>query len=150
VAALVPIKHLGTNGGGFFGANSAHPFENPNSWSNFLTCVNILIFPFSLVVMFGRMIRNTKHASVIYGVMLFLFLGMIAWAIGWDTLQPNPGLTERADASYTVNDPDAPGGKRTVSVPALAGLPVDQSLGNLEGKELRFGTSAGATFAAVR
>ncbi|HEX5272388.1 MAG TPA: potassium-transporting ATPase subunit KdpA, partial [Gemmataceae bacterium] len=55
VAAVIPIKHLGTNGGGFFGANSAHPFENPSGWTNYLTCVNILIFPLSLVVMFGRM-----------------------------------------------------------------------------------------------
>src|SRR5262249_9535419 len=46
VAALLPIKHLGTNGGGFFGVNSAHPFENPNAWTNFLECLNILIFPF--------------------------------------------------------------------------------------------------------
>ena len=60
VAAIIPIKHLGTNGGGFFGANSAHPFENPSAWTNFLTCVNILIFPFSLVVMFGRMLE--QHA----------------------------------------------------------------------------------------
>ena len=50
VAAIMPIKHLGTNGGGFFGANSAHPFENPSGLSNFLTCMNILIFPFALVV----------------------------------------------------------------------------------------------------
>ena len=61
VAAIIPIKHLGTNGGGFFGANSAHPFENPNAWTNFLTCVNILIFPFALVVMFGRMLQ--QHAA---------------------------------------------------------------------------------------
>src|SRR6185369_3816302 len=57
VAAVIPIKHLGTNGGGFFGANSAHPFENPSALSNFLTCINILIFPFSLVIMYGRMLR---------------------------------------------------------------------------------------------
>ena len=61
VAAIIPIKHLGTNGGGFFGANSAHPFENPSAWTNFLTCVNILIFPFALVVMFGRMLE--QHAA---------------------------------------------------------------------------------------
>ena len=61
VAAILPIKHLGTNGGGFFGANSAHPFENPTAWTNFLDCVNILIFPFSLVVMFGRMLE--QHAA---------------------------------------------------------------------------------------
>src|SRR3954454_649622 len=81
VAAIIPIKHLGTNGGGFFGANSAHPFENPSAWSNYLTCVNILIFPFALVVMFGRMLNNLRHAAVIYGVMMTMFLAMIGWAI---------------------------------------------------------------------
>src|SRR5262249_2762757 len=140
---------LGTNGGGFFGANSAHPFENPSAWTNYLTCVNILIFPFSLVVMFGRMIRNMRHAAVIYGVMMALFLVMIGWAIYWDTLHPNPGLTAHAPASYQVPDAAAPDGHVTVTTPEVAGLPVDQKLGNLEGKELRFGTSAGATYSAV-
>jgi K+-transporting ATPase ATPase A chain len=121
VAALLPIKHLGTNGGGFFGANSSHPYENPSAWSNFLSVMNYLIFPFALVLMFGRMLRQMRHAWVIFGVMMTVFIAMIGWGIYWDTLQPNPGL---------------------------ARLPVDQSLGNLEGKELRFGTSAGATFAA--
>jgi potassium-transporting ATPase potassium-binding subunit len=145
VAAIIPIKHLGTNGGGFFGANSAHPFENPSAESNFLTCVNILIFPFSLVVMFGRMIGNLRHAAVIYGVMMLLFVGMIGWAVYWDTLHPNPGLT--AHAVRQLPDPTTEGGQKTVA--AVAGLPVDQALGNLEGKELRYGTSAGATFSAV-
>jgi K+-transporting ATPase ATPase A chain len=149
VAAIIPIKHLGTNGGGFFGANSTHPFENPSALSNFLTCVNILIFPFSLVVMFGKMLGNLRHAAVIYGVMMVMFLVMIGWGIYWDTLQPNPALTAQPERVYDVVDPGAPKGKRTVSLPALAGLPVDQELGNLEGKELRFGTSAGATFSAV-
>jgi K+-transporting ATPase ATPase A chain len=140
VAAIIPIKHLGTNGGGFFGANSAHPFENPNAWSNFLTCFNILVFPFSLVVMFGRMIGNMRHALVIYGVMMLLFLTMIGWAIAWDTAQPNPALT--AQTGWSKEE----AGKE---IPTLAGLPVDQELGNLEGKELRFGTAAGATYSAV-
>jgi len=121
VAAIIPIKHLGTNGGGFFGANSAHPYENPSAWSNFLSVMNYCIFPFALVLMFGRMLHQMRHAWIIFGVMMLMFVAMIGWGIYWDTLQPNPGL---------------------------AGLPVDQSLGNLEGKELRFGTSAGATFAA--
>src|SRR6267154_1941559 len=56
VAAIVAIKQLGTNGGGFFGANSAHPFENPNSWTNVLECVLILLFPMAVLVMFGRMV----------------------------------------------------------------------------------------------
>jgi K+-transporting ATPase ATPase A chain len=168
VAALVPIKHLGTNGGGFFGANSAHPFENPSAWSNFLTCVNILIFPFSLVVMFGRMVGNRRHAAVIYGVMLLLFVLMIGWAVSWDTLRPNPGLTGGEGHVYKIAVPDKDGKPRSNWMAAnpgrrtaleadeskakradLVGLPVDQDLGNLEGKELRFGTSAGATFAAV-
>jgi K+-transporting ATPase ATPase A chain len=151
VAALVPIKHLGTNGGGFFGANSAHPFENPSAWTNYLTCVNILIFPMSLVVMFGRMIGNMRHAAVVYGVMMSLFLLMIGWAIYWDTLSPNPGLTAHPARTDTVAAVDADGKAvdRPIDTAAVAGLPVDQELGNLEGKELRFGTSAGATYSAV-
>ena len=65
-------------------------------------------------------------------------------------MKPNPGLTAHPKAGhYTIASATAPGGKRVVTLPAVAGLPVDQHLGNLEGKELRFGTSAGATFAAV-
>jgi K+-transporting ATPase ATPase A chain len=122
VAALIAIKHLGNNGSGFYGANSAHPFENPGPWANIASCATILLLPFASLVMFGRMLNNARHALVLGGVMALLLAGLISWAIYWDTLQPNP---------------------------ALAGLPVDQELGNLEGKELRFGTSAGATFAAV-
>jgi K+-transporting ATPase ATPase A chain len=158
VAALLPIKHLGTNGGGFFGANSAHPFENPNAWTNFLECLNILIFPFSLVVMFGRLIKNMRHATVVYGVMMLLFVVMIGWAVCCDTLQPNPAFTQRpalTDAqgrrfTVDVQPPDGDKEKKALAIPAVAALPVDQrELGNLEGKELRFGTSAGATFSAV-
>jgi K+-transporting ATPase ATPase A chain len=157
VAAIIPIKHLGTNGGGFFGANSAHPFENPSAWTNYLTCVNILLFPFALVVAFGKMLGNLRHAAVIYGVMMSLFVVMIVWGIYWDTLHPNPALTEQAALTDLDGKPlqieviDENGKKesRDLGAPALAGLPVEQRLGNLEGKELRFGTSAGATFSAV-
>jgi len=96
VAAIIPIKNLGTNGGGFFGANGAHPYENPSAWTNFLLCVTMMIFPFSLVIMFGIMIKNLRHALVIYGVMMVMFVTLIAWSIYWDTLQPNPGLTAHA------------------------------------------------------
>jgi K+-transporting ATPase ATPase A chain len=157
VAALLPIKHLGTNGGGFFGANSAHPFENPGAWANFLECVNILLFPFALVVMFGHMLRNLRHARVIYGVMMLIFVVMIGWAICWDTLAGNPGLMEHPELADTDGKPFAVGVqgadgevvKKPLPIPAVAGLPVDQALGNLEGKELRFGTSAGASFSAI-
>ena len=123
VAAIVAIKQLGTNGGGFFGANSCHPFENPTSLSNLLECVAILLIPMACVFLFGRMIHNMHHAAILTGVML-LFLGMfLTWAVLTDTLQPNPGL---------------------------AGLPIDQSgVGNLEGKELRFGRTAGPSWAAI-
>jgi K+-transporting ATPase ATPase A chain len=147
VGALLPIKHLGTNGGGFFNTNSSHPFENPSALSNFLSSVNILIFPFSLVVMFGKMLGNARHAAVIYGVMLVMFVGMIVWGIYWDTLCPNPALTGHPARTLVMRN--ARGHRITKHVPPLVGLPVDQGLGNLEGKELRFGTSAGATFAAV-
>jgi potassium-transporting ATPase potassium-binding subunit len=141
VAAVLPIKHFGTNGGGFFGANSAHPFENPNEWTNYLESVSILIFPFSLVVMFGRMLQQMRHAAVIYSVMLVLFLGMIGWAVHFDTQQGNRALEPQPERTQ---DKD---GKNVAALPAL---PVDQTeLGNLEGKELRFGNSAGATFSAV-
>ena len=144
VAAILPIKHLGTNGGGFFGANSAHPFENPNAWTNVLECVSILIFPFSLVVMFGRMLKQPRHAAVIYTVMMSMFVAMIVWAVMNDTARPNPALT--AHSEYTVKV----AGQPDKIIPAVGGLPVDQAgLGNLEGKELRFGPSAGPTFSAV-
>jgi len=150
VAAMIPIKQVGTNGGGFFGANAAHPFENPSAWTNFLTCLGMMLFPSTLVLMFGRMLRKMRHAVVIYGVMGVLLIGMIGWAVHWDALHPNPGITAHAaDDSYSVPSATAKDGKRAVPFPAVAGLPVNQELGNLEGAELRFGTSAGATFAAV-
>jgi len=67
----------------------------------------------------------------------------------FDTLKPNPGLTSHSGQSYEVLSSTAPGGRRSITVPPVGALPVDQHLGNLEGKEMRFGTSAGATFAAL-
>jgi K+-transporting ATPase ATPase A chain len=150
LAAFVPMKQLGTNGGGFYGMNSAHPFENPTALTNFLSCVAMMLFPYALVLMYGRMLGRPKHAWVIFGVMMVLMIGTIIWPIYYDTLQPNPGLTAHPVArTYDIPSATAPGGKRTVTLPAVAGLPVDQHLGNLEGKEMRFGTSAGATFCAL-
>jgi len=82
--------------------------------------------------------------------MMVLFIGTVVWAIYFDTMKPNPGLTAHpAGQTYEVPSASAPGGKRQVTIPAVAGLPVDQHLGNLEGKELRFGTSAGAAWGAI-
>jgi K+-transporting ATPase ATPase A chain len=125
VAAVLPIKHLGTNGGGFFGANSAHPYENPTSWTNYVEITNIMIFPLSLVVMFGVMLRRMRDALIIYGVMLLMFVLMVTWVGIFDAWQPNLAL-------------------------AKGDLPVDSvGLGNLEGKELRFGPGGAAMFVAT-
>ena len=150
VAAVIPIKMLGTNGGGFYGMNAAHPLENPSAVSNFFTTFAMMIFPFSLVLMYGRMLRRIRHSVVIYGVMLTMMVALIWWTIEWDTLQPNAAFTGTAtERSYQIADASDPSGKRTVTLPTVASLPVEQHLGNLEGKELRFGTSAGAVFAAI-
>ena len=113
VAAFVAIKQLGTNGGGFFGPNSAHPFENPTAWTNGLSMVAILLVPMASVWMFGRIIGSLRHAGAVFGVMLLLLalkVGVAAWA-------------------------------ETEPTPAFADLPVAQDAGNLEGKELRFAAS---------
>jgi len=150
VAAFESMKMLGTNGGGFFGMNAAHPYENPTGLTNFFNCLAMMIFPFALVLMYGRMLRHMRHAYVVFAVMLLLMAGTIFMSVYYDTLHPNPGLAGHPEArSYQIPSATAPGGKLDVSAPAVPGLPVDQHLGNLEGKEMRFGTSAGATYAAV-
>src|SRR5262249_17990842 len=109
----------------------------------------IILVPVASLLMFGRMLRNLGHARVIFGVMFALSALTIAWAISHDTMQPNPGLTAHREQNYQVQDPTTAEGRRDLSIPAVAGRPVEQSLGNLEGKELRFGTSAGPTWAAL-
>ncbi len=88
-ASQVAIKQLGTNGGGFFNANSTVPFENPTPLSNFLQMLAILLIPASLVFTYGRLIRNPRHAWLIFGIMLFLFFG---------------GLTASLLSEYTGNE----------------------------------------------
>ncbi len=149
VAAFESMKMLGTNGGGFYGMNSAHPYENPTAVSNFFDTLAMMIFPFALVLMYGRMLGKIRHSIVIYLVMLILTIGTIIWSVYFDTLKPNPGLTAHLAKTFSIANPAFPNGKMDISVPAISALPVDQHLGNLEGKEMRFGTSAGATFAAL-
>jgi K+-transporting ATPase ATPase A chain len=82
--------------------------------------------------------------------MMTLMIATIVWSVYYDTLKPNPAFTgNRTAQSYEIPDAKADGGKRTVTVSTVPALPVDQHLGNLEGKEMRFGTSAGSTFAAL-
>jgi K+-transporting ATPase ATPase A chain len=93
LAAFIPMKQLGTNGGGFYGANSAHPFENPTTLTNFLESVAMMLFPMALVLMYGRMLNKLKHAWIIFSVMMGLMIGTVVWSVYYDTYQPNPGLT---------------------------------------------------------
>jgi len=119
VAAVLSIKQLGTNGGGYFGPNSAHPFENPSALTNLLSNIAILLLPMAAVWFFGHSLRARRQAVTVFAVMLVLLVGMTGLAI----------RLEQAPAA------------------ALAGLPVAEGP-NLEGKELRFGADAGALWAA--
>ncbi len=121
VAAFVAIKQLGTNGGGFFGPNSAHPFENPSFFANAIECFCIVIIPMACVWMFGKITGRMKHALVIFIVMGSLVV-------------VKTGLAE-----YFENAPAR----------ALTGLSVVQNVSNQEGKELRIGTEASALWAVV-
>ncbi len=121
VASQEAIKELGTNGGGFFNANSAHPFENPTPLTNFIQILLIFSIPAALTYTFGMMTKNSREGWIIFGVMAFLFLLGVS-ILYWAESQPNP---------------------------ALAGLPLDHESGNMEGKEVRFGSAASALFAAV-
>ena len=83
VASQEVIKELGTNGGGFYNANSAHPFENPTGWTNWLQIYLILLIPFSLPRAFGRMVGNVKQGLIIAGVMAVLLVGSLAVNVGF-------------------------------------------------------------------
>lgn len=120
VAAFVAIKQIGTNGGGWFGPNSTHPFENPTFFTNMVECISILLIPMASVWMFGRITGRIRHAALIFAVMVVILVGSVSLAV------------------YFESSPTA----------AFTGLPVEHS-GNLEGKELRFGTSAGPLWATM-
>jgi K+-transporting ATPase ATPase A chain len=126
-ASQVAIKDLGTNGGGFFNANSAHPFENPTALSNFVILLSILQISAALTYTFGKMVKDTRQGWVLLGAMLVVFVPLLALCAQQEQAG-NPGLW---------------------------GLPVDQlgsvlhSGGNMEGKEVRFGISASTLYAAA-
>jgi len=121
VAALESIKHVGTNGGGFFGANSSHPFENPTPLSNLVEILCMLLLPMSLVYSFGLMLKNKKQAWAIFAAMAILFLLVLP-------------VIYMAESSGN---------------PALANAGLSQSMGNMEGKEVRFGIPESALFTDV-
>ncbi len=121
VASQVAIKMLGTNGGGFFNANAAHPFENPGAVGNFIQMLAIFAIGAGLTIMFGRMVGDERQGWALLAAMGLLFLTCIA-------------VTYWAESHAT---------------PAMVAAGMDQSAGNLEGKELRFGISASSLFAVV-
>ena len=120
-AAFIAIKQLGTNGGGFFGPNSTHPFENPNFWSNGLSMISLVLIPMACVWMFGQLIGRMKHAGVIFGVMLAFLLVKISGAAFFESAPTQ----------------------------AFASLPIMQDVGNLEGKELRLGAVTGPLWSVL-
>ncbi len=111
-ASQIAIKQLGTNGGGFFGVNSAHPFENPTAWSNLFEVASIILIPVALVFTFGHYVKDLRQSRAILACMLALFLIGGSTAL-WSEHQPNP---------------------------ALESAQVQQSA-PMEGKESRFGTT---------
>jgi K+-transporting ATPase ATPase A chain len=127
IASQEAIKMLGTNGGGFLNANSAHPYENPNTLTNFLQMLAIFLIPGGLCYAFGRMVGDTRQGWAVLAAMTVMF-ALAAW-----------GAMSFEQASN----------------PAFASLGVDQAAsatqsgGNMEGKEARFGISATALFAAI-
>lgn len=120
-AAMVAIKQLGTNGGGFFGANSSHPLENPTYWSNAIESISIILIPIAMVFALGFYLNRKKLAWVIFGVMTVGFLALIAPALYFEW-QGNPAVDH---------------------------LGVAQTLGNMEGKETRFGTTLSTYWAII-
>ncbi|WP_232698799.1 potassium-transporting ATPase subunit KdpA [Brevibacillus daliensis] len=121
VAALESIKHLGTNGGGYFGVNSSHPFENPTPLSNVIEILSMFLIPASLPFAFGYMARNKKQGLMIFAAMFIIFLAMLT----------------------TVYVSESNGN------PALTQIGLSQADGSMEGKEVRFGIAQSALFTAV-
>jgi potassium-transporting ATPase potassium-binding subunit len=121
VAPLVAIKQLGTNGGGYFGPNSTHPFENPTPISNFVETWSITIIPMSMVWTLGYMVGRRRLALVVFTTMLALYVPMVAF-----------GVAQEAAGN-----------------PAIAAMGVDQSTGSMEGKEVRFGAALSALWAVT-
>ncbi|MCD9187940.1 MAG: potassium-transporting ATPase subunit KdpA [Pyrinomonadaceae bacterium] len=119
-ASQLSIKMLGTNGGGFFNANSAHPFENPTPFSNFIQMLLILIIPAGFTCTLGRMTRSQGHGWAVFGAMMILLI---------------VGIVIAAQAESSANP--------------LYPAAVNQSVGNMEGKETRFGIANSVLFAAV-
>ncbi len=126
-ASQIAIKQLGTNGGGFFNVNSAHPFENPTPFSNFLEMLSILVIPAALVYMFGKMVGDTRQGWAILITMTIIFVAFVGLAV-WAEQAGNPAFTKMGiDQAQTNINPG----------------------GNMEGKETRFGVANSALWATA-
>ncbi len=126
-ASQIAIKQLGTNGGGFFNVNSAHPFENPTPLSNFLEMLSILLIPAALCYTFGKMVKDTRQGWAILSAMTIIFVVMLSIAV-WAEQSGNPVFT-RLGVDQTAS--------------------AVQPGGNMEGKELRFGITNSALWATA-
>ena len=131
VASQEIIKELGTNGGGFFNANSSHPFENPTPFSNFFEMLAIFAIPAGLTYTLGRMTGNQKHGWAVFAAMAVLFLAGFVTAYYFEA-RGNPMFDRHGITQAAI---DTPGG--------------EQSGGNMEGKEVRFGIANSALFATI-
>jgi K+-transporting ATPase ATPase A chain len=126
-ASQIAIKMLGTNGGGFFNVNSAHPFENPTPLANFFNIYGLLLIPAALTYTFGKMVKDTRQGWAVLGAMMAVFLPLLWLCVS----------------------------QEQAGNPAFASLHVDQAAsalqagGNMEGKEVRFGISASGLFATA-
>ena len=127
VASLETIKHLGTNGGGFFNANAAHPFENPTPLTNTVLMILMALLPSALVVCFGHMIGNRRQAWILYGVMAAILLMVLPITVGSE--QSGTPTLARAGIELQAS--------------------ADQPGGNMEGKEVRFGIAQSSLFAVI-
>src|SRR5271165_5651228 len=127
VASQEVIKELGTNGGGFFNTNSAHPFENPTAFSNLFEMLLVLIIPAALIFMYGRMSGNRRQGYAIYGTVMVMFLGAVAVA-------------------YVA---EAHGSPAQHAVGLHTGVISGSGGGNMEGKEQRFGIAGSALFDVI-
>jgi K+-transporting ATPase ATPase A chain len=119
VAPMVAIKQLGTNGGGYFGPNSTHPYENPTAFSNLAETWSILVIPMAMVWTLGLFVGRRRLAVMLFAVMMAIYVPMVAFAVG----------------------------QEAVGNPAIARMGADQSTGSMEGKEVRFGAGLSALWA---
>ena len=125
-ASQVAIKQLGTNGGGFYGVNSAHPLENPNAFTNMLEMISLLLIPVALCFTFGRNIKDKKQGIAIF-LAMFIMLGAALSIIAVNEQSATPQLVQNGAVDTSM---------------------VDQPGGNMEGKEARFGIATSSTWAA--